>query len=277
VFVFVNSCSLNLKEGSLDEAFRLAGDNKIELQKVIEHFKKKSEDSLKLKAAYFLISNLKKSISISENPSIQRPIDLIQPILKEKGKTSETFEIFNQYLNSSVSHKNLNFNRDIDLVNSNMLIENIELAYKAIESLPKDLRPNDMLFYDYVLPYKNDKEPLEPDLRKKLLKQYGWIHSVIKENNSIDSGVCSLLDTLNLKLSPNTIFSGIPKVSQINEIKFGPCSYLVNLVVQILRALGIPATSDFTEHWGNHHAFGHEWLVFFSNGTEHAIDVYDYR
>lgn len=246
-----------------------------DLEKTLEFFKNNEPE--KLKAAYILISNLEKSISISENPSIQKSIDLISPILKEKGKTSETFDIFNEYLNRIGNNGKLDYKRDADLVNSNMLIENIELAYQAVESLPVDLRPNDTFFYDFVLPYKSGMEPLEPGLRKNLLKEYGWVHSVIKKNNSIESGVCSLLDTLNLKLSPNTIFSGIPKVSQINEIKFGPCSYLVNLVVQILRSLGIPATSDFTEHWGNHYALGHEWLVFFSNETEYAIDVYDYR
>src|SRR5690606_21882298 len=39
----------------------------------------------------------------------------------------------------------------------------------------------------------------------------------------------------------------------------------------------IPATSDFTPHWGNHYSMGHEWLVFFLKENEYAIDVYDYR
>lgn len=194
-----------------------------------------------------------------------------------QGKTQEVFDLFNNYLDSLSDRRPVTYKRDIEIVNSNMLINNIELAYKAVELLPVNLQPDEKKFFDYVLPYKNGFEPLEPELRKNLLEEYGWIHGVIKKNNTLESGVCALLDTLKLKLSPNTMYPGVVSISQINKIKFGACSDLVNLVVHILRALGVPATSDFTSHWGNHYALGHEWLVFFSKDREYAIDVYDYR
>ena len=42
----------------LDKALRLSGDNRIELEKVIRHFSQDTSDSLKLKAALFLIENM---------------------------------------------------------------------------------------------------------------------------------------------------------------------------------------------------------------------------
>lgn len=246
-----------------------------ELKKVLRFYSE--DDPKKLKSAYLMISNLEKDVSWLKNNNIQKSIDFIQPYLKRKGKTEEVFKMFNNVLDSLGKSMNPTYEADIDVINSNILIENINLAFKAVELLPEDLKPSDSLFFDYVLPFKNGFEPLEPHLRKDLLNEYGWLHDIIKKNNTLESGVCALLDTLNLKLSANTIFESVPAVSQMNKLKFGACSDLVNLVVHILRALGIPATSDFTYHWGNHYAMGHDWLVFFSNGTEYAVDVYDYR
>lgn len=248
---------------------------KQELEQTFVFFRDKNPE--KLKAAYVLIAGLENSISGLENQSMEASFELIVPMVKKKGKTEEVFDLFNSYLDSLSDRKPVVYKRDVEIVNSNMLINNIELAYKAVELLPVNLQPDENKFFDYVLPYKNGFEPLEPELRENLLEEYGWIHSVIKENNTLESGVCALLDTLKLKLSPNTLYPGVAKISQINKIKFGACSDLVNLVVHILRALGIPATSDFTSHWGNHYALGHEWLVFFSKDKEYAIDVYDYR
>jgi len=42
-----------------------AGDNRQELEKLIEHYSNKPEDSLKLRAAYFLIKNMGNKYSIT--------------------------------------------------------------------------------------------------------------------------------------------------------------------------------------------------------------------
>ena len=42
----------------VERALKLAGDNRAELEKVLEHYRKRPEDKLKLKAAYFLIANM---------------------------------------------------------------------------------------------------------------------------------------------------------------------------------------------------------------------------
>ena len=52
--IFSNSSCLNLSE--IDKILITAGTNRSELQKVIDHYQ--HNDSLKLKAAYFLIGNM---------------------------------------------------------------------------------------------------------------------------------------------------------------------------------------------------------------------------
>ena len=70
-------------------------------------------------------------------------------------------------------------------------------------------------------------------------------------------------------------FKGPVPISYSNDLRFGRCGDLVNLVVHILRSLGIPATSDFTPQWGNHHRAGHDWLVLIDRDEEYYIDVFD--
>ncbi len=53
----------------LQEALRLAGDNRAELEKVLEHYSQDDADSSKLRAAEFLIANMP-GHHTSESPEI---------------------------------------------------------------------------------------------------------------------------------------------------------------------------------------------------------------
>src|SRR5690606_2966061 len=54
--VLAISCSRNSR---LETALELAGDNRAELEKVLEHYKKDPADSLKYRAACFLTENMR--------------------------------------------------------------------------------------------------------------------------------------------------------------------------------------------------------------------------
>ena len=172
-------------------------------------------------------------------------------------------------------HRRLRLNSEI--TSAEFLLENIELAEKAYCKLPSELRSSKKEFKAYVLPFNNGNEPIEIGLRKSLLHEYGWVHDVIRDEKSISAGVYYLLDSLDLKLYENIRFSaGILPTSYANNMRFGNCGDMVNLVVHILRSLGIPASNDYTPHWGNHHRSGHDWVVFYEGGKQKAIDVFDF-
>lgn len=59
-FFFFPSCR---QETALERALRLAGDNRAELERVLEYYR---SDSLKLKAAEFLIRNMPYHIGVHE-------------------------------------------------------------------------------------------------------------------------------------------------------------------------------------------------------------------
>lgn len=53
---------------AVNDALRYAGDNRGELEKVIRHYSTQPEDSLKLKAALFLIRNMPYHVSYRAEP-----------------------------------------------------------------------------------------------------------------------------------------------------------------------------------------------------------------
>jgi len=63
-FVSIYSCSsptsIKIPE-QVKDVLEKAGHNRVELEKVIDHYGRKEADSLKLKAAFFLIKNLEDS------------------------------------------------------------------------------------------------------------------------------------------------------------------------------------------------------------------------
>ena len=58
ILQIVYLCSCSLYSEPIEEVLKQAGNNRKELEKVLEHYSKKSEDSLKLRAAEFLIINM---------------------------------------------------------------------------------------------------------------------------------------------------------------------------------------------------------------------------
>ena len=158
-------------------------------------------------------------------------------------------------------------------IDSKYLIESINLSYQAVDSLPKNLRPDNSSFIKYVIPDFDKDEPRELDLKKNLHHQYSWVYKIIRENNSIQVGVCHLIDSLNMGTFGKIRFPGVIPTSYVNNMKFSVCSDLVTLMVHILRSLGIPASNDYLPHWGNHPFYGHDWLVFVKDGNTCAIDA----
>ena len=89
LFTLLHSC--REANSRLEQALQLAGDNKLELQKVLDHY---AGDSLKLKAAIFLIENmpghysldgpylrqLQRVIDSTETPYLMKKVILMQPL-----------------------------------------------------------------------------------------------------------------------------------------------------------------------------------------------------
>lgn len=56
--IFLATLSCQTRNEALETALQLAGENRSELEKVLDHYSRTPADSLKLRAAEFLIANM---------------------------------------------------------------------------------------------------------------------------------------------------------------------------------------------------------------------------
>jgi hypothetical protein len=64
--IFILCNSRNRWSAEIEEILRMAGDNRKELETILQHYKENPADSLKFRAAEFLIVNLCEQNNIAE-------------------------------------------------------------------------------------------------------------------------------------------------------------------------------------------------------------------
>ena len=139
------------KKSNLEHALELAGKNRVELEKVLEHYK---HEPLKLKAAKFLIENMDVYSFIS-SPGLDayyRTLDSIFALNKQYDNITTEQDSLLAHLNEP-NPIDFKYIPDLQYVSADFLIDNIDRAFEAWKSpFAKDLNFND--FCEYLLPYK---------------------------------------------------------------------------------------------------------------------------
>ncbi len=256
-------------------SLKAAGQNRGELMAVINHFK---DDSEKLQAAYYLISNMPGHYYIGGQCVFDPAFDQIKPILEKTGRTEGNGVIFTKLIDSIRFNNRDAFTveEDIKTIRSDYLIENIDLAFMAYYSIPADLRCERETFLKFVLPYRNSREPIEPGLRKYFFQEYHWVFERMQQYDSFKNVICDLLDSIDIRMRRTFEYPFVIPLSNSYKIGVGNCDDIVNLAVFIFRALGIPAASDYIPFWGTGASIrntGHTWIAFFIGDTIYAVDT----
>ena len=261
--VFLSACSPHSRE--LEQALRLAGDNRAELEKVLAHFQ---HDELKLKAAKFLITNMPYHFSQDEyflSPAGRR----YRPDITFFDSREEV----EQYSDSLMRRGyRIVRNRlpDITTINSAFLINNIELAFKAWQK-PWAREVAFIDFCRYILPYRAQSEPLS-HLRQAMMERFVPILKAADVTTPLEAA-----KVLNEYFRVNKVMryraTGLPFYPTIDETYrsgFSACEGLTDLGVFIMRAAGIPVTVDITI-WTKMD-LAHNWAVVLDNGIYHSFD-----
>ncbi|MFV0592939.1 MAG: hypothetical protein ACK5M7_16285 [Draconibacterium sp.] len=251
------------------EVLRLAGENRPELEKALNHYIL-PKDSLKKKAARFLIENMSNkftlhgrgldnyntfldSLAIINNApdkSLYYWINLERKVIKseelwniiKKNKGSVSTGLFPVY--------------DAQIIKADYLIENIEYAFKAWD-LPWARHLSFDQFCEYILPYRVRNESLVT-WRKKIFENADF-----SKFEGMDDPV-EVCKVINKELSKNFYFNELfyqyPRALnyfEINNIKSGSCREQSNLAQFVMRALGVPVTNDFIYKWADNPS-GHD-------------------
>lgn len=255
-FIFI--ISTYLYSVDLKPAYKFAGKNRSELETVIKHYSVNPSDSLKRKAAMFLIENmpahytyysynwdlLSKSLSL---PSLQQltGADYISCY-------DSIFDAFEHKLNDYI------LKYDKDTIKSSYLIENIDNAFKLYKQPQcKYLKFQD--FCEYVLPYKIGNENFT-NWRNYFHKKYYPLYASIykRKGDSVSYYFC---DTLKRIIKPQ-IHAHYPASDidplTIEKLKVGSCFEFARLISSICMSVGIPVSIDYTPNWGKKGG-SHEW------------------
>lgn len=263
------SCSLKRKmPENVTRAIEMAQSNSQELLKVINHYSVDEKDSLKLKAAYFLIGNMpgKGFQKFELRNRANNPVNLNLFQLKNRDSIQQYKLAFEYKHNTQIGFVNLGFQQDLKFVTAEFLLENIEYAFKAW-NLPWSKHLNFDQFCELILPYRMGEEPLQ-NWRKTFFEDYIWIADSIKSKEDLVKATCIINDKMkgvyNYRHGELDFYPGALTIEQVKDFGGGRCEDLNMFAAYCLRAVGIPIAFEITPFWSNSNYGGHSWLGLFN-------------
>ncbi|MFC1475319.1 transglutaminase-like domain-containing protein, partial [Candidatus Zixiibacteriota bacterium] len=244
----------------INNALNSAEENRTELEKVITHYQN-SDDTLKLKAALYLIANMEDhsyvtynlidssgevvNFNVQEFPNYDSLLKVVEIIEKERGEMDyeKSEKIF-----------------DNKTIKAEFLIEQIESAFKAWREKPWANNLPYLDFCRYVLPYRGSNEPLEK-WREYFLDKYKDLPDKMLEPTDAIEAANIINDDIKSWFGFDERYYFHPTdqgLSEMLENKLGRCEDMTNLTIYAMRANGLAVTSDYTPYWantGNNHAW----------------------
>lgn len=281
VLIFITAClwvSCSPWSRETQQALKMAGENKAELEKVLEYYSQNEGDSLKLKAAEFLIENM--HVHFSYKSQVWEDFQMELEVLYNNEAVYEKLEqkleeLYNKY-GSSLS-SDLTYISDLQTISADFLINNIEKAFENWEG-PYTSHLSFEDFCEYLLPYRAGREPLA-DWRKEF--QENFIPSLYARfpegTDSISAKyLCNLIKTYphgNL----STVGGKLPDYNAhiLSIMRMGSCKHYCAQATLASRYLGIPVSLDFTPQWATR-SLGHEWNALIQkNGKPLSFGIGD--
>lgn len=156
--IFLATLSCQTRNEALETALQLAGENRSELEKVLDHYSLNPADSLKLQAAEFLIANMPGHYTLQGDLinayRAKIDADTMGCYLLRKSLDISFCEI--DWLRKSSYHE-----EDVEHIKADFLIRHIDLSFEKLHqySWLKDI-PFD-IFLEYILPYRFANERLD--------------------------------------------------------------------------------------------------------------------
>ena len=254
LFFMIIGCEA--KKSTLEDRFRQnmasAGKNRKELKKVIAHYQRNPEDSLKLKSAIFLIGNMENNIHFEgewlkeydkifnvsaslDNDGIRRAND---SIVKHLGQ---------------INWAAIYIRDDLKVLSADYLIKNIDQAYESWQTAPWQTSVSFDAFCNYILPYNSYYEYPE-NWRSLIRGKYQYIMDDPEIPKTLEDVACALVDEEKTWFSWTGDFAAYPSAISISNLlksHKGSCTDMANLAAYAAKSLGIPVAMDYVHRWGN--------------------------
>jgi hypothetical protein len=226
----------------------MAGDNRPQLEKVLKHYKRNPADSLKLRAAEFLIINMPGKYSLE----YEIPFEYVVAAYMRWDEHEDPKKV-----NRIFGFDKQTVKEDVKYITADYLIDNIELAFRMWKEQPWGKNVPFDVFCEEILPYRVANEPLEY-WREKVLASFSKINKSFKEQPDITAVEACI--KVNSSLPRLRLMARMPEMnySMIMTTTRGMCDEMSALAVFAMRALGIPVAQECTLKWV-HRNVGHMW------------------
>lgn len=255
------SCGIDSK---LNQALKYAGENRSELEIVLNHYSKEPE---KLAAARFLIENMPAHYSY-KGDDIQSYYDLVQKVLSSDLPPDQQHDSLLNFCEREMPSLDKHTISDVKIITSEFLIHNIDQAFEKWKNCPWASHLSFDEFCEWILPYKV-VEFQNLDYWKDTLQAYfsDGLKTMIPDDveyNTCFKTLDIVRNELLRKVRPYVIYTreGYPilRSSLIPKQTFGRYSDYVNLSVMTYRSFGLPVVIDEIHLWGRSRV-GHVWYT----------------
>jgi hypothetical protein len=210
----------------------MADDNRSELEKVLKHYSRNPSDSLKLRAAEFLIENMLCKYS----EYYDTPWENVATVSYFLTRVSDKEKLLNDYqLGTPVVQD------DLHCITAEYLINNIEMSFRSWQVAPWGEYITFDVFCETILPYRISTEPLE-NWREQVLASFADVYRSLLDSS--DMTVVKAYRIVNEKLPEFIYDKYFPAMSfrQLMTSTRGRHEQRAVFAAFVMRAMGIPVT-----------------------------------
>jgi hypothetical protein len=227
---------------------------------VLQHYVDEG-DSLKYAAAAYLIRNMEghcyATFALVDSTGAEIDFDILDypdypALLTAWGELEDR--------RGALDFKRKELIVDLETIPGSLLMENIELAFRAWRQKPWARPMSFTTFCDYVLPYRGSNEPLE-SWRPYFLNRYRDLAHEMRDPSDPVEAARLINEDLKLWFHFDPRYYHHPTdqgLSEMLENRLGRCEDMTNITIYAMRANGLAVTSDYTPYWantGNNHAW----------------------
>lgn len=278
IVIFLNNvcCESNKEDIAMQQALSIAGDNRVELEKVLHRYASNPADSLKYRAARFLIENMP-GYYYYEGEALDKHAIYFDVLGKSKKQPGLILDSLNN-ISGRFNPNSLKLKLDIQEIDSVILCENIDYAFMVWEKYPWNKQTPFDDFCEYILPYRIGNERLT-NWRKAYYELFAPLLEDLETNDPVVAAKHLRESILKEKGKPRFTMmrpSGYPSLDAFNAMFFnGSCDDLAQFTLFAFRSVGIPCSIDFIPICGNYN-LGHSWVAFKDKKENYyAMDFFD--
>ena len=271
LFIIFSTISCSHYPDDVENVLKFAGDNRVELEKVLKHYSNDETDSLKYKAACFLIRNMRYHHS-QNNESL----NTFRHYILDTLPTHMTYRNFQKKYGELSNHYNVIY--DAHVITADYLIRNIDFSFILWKEMPWGKYYSFNIFCEELLPYRIGNEPIE-DWKEVYFNRYKTILDTAHYDRSssfaawrvIFEYVNSSTHLLEWVFAYDWMTPNLGALTLL-DLRYGTCQEQADMLTYVMRSLGIPGGIDMMvqrpdkmarQHWWNYMRDTNGWCTAF--------------